>query len=283
MARFRSCCFTLNNYTEADLTHLSQLTDKDGITYIVFQRERGANGTPHVQGYINSANSRSLASWRTLISGRAHIERARGTAQENQAYCSKDEGREPGTTVHTWGRIPEQGKRNDLDAVGALIKGGATEREVFESDPSSYIKFSAGIKRALGLIQGKRSWKTRVFWFYGPTGTGKSREAYDRFPEAYTKPGATKWWDGYDGQSDVIVDDYRRDFCTFAELLRLLDRYPLTVEYKGGYTAFLARNIVITTPYCPRRTWEGRCDEDIAQLERRIEEVKLFDVVHVEE
>ena len=78
------------------------------------------------------------------------------------------------------------------------------------------------------------------------------------------------------GQSEVIIDDYRRDLCSFSELLRLFDRYPHQVESKGGSCQFLARTLVITTPRDPRATWTGRSDEDLGQLERRIDEVKLF-------
>ena len=123
---------------------------------------------------------------------------------------------------------------------------------------------------------GKRSWKTVVFWFYGPTGTGKSFAAMEYAKDAYWKMGGNKWWDGYDGQSDVIIDDYRKDLCTFNELLRLLDRYPLLVERKGGSMQFLAKRIFITSPFSPSGVWEGRIEEDLAQLMRRIEHVERF-------
>lgn len=96
------------------------------------------------------------------------------------------------------------------------------------------------------------------------------------FPDAYVKMGTNKWWDGYEQQECVIVDDYRRDLCTFAELLRLFDRYPMRVECKGASVEFYSKVIIITTPKAPADTWEGRCEEDIRQLERRIFEVRHF-------
>ena len=85
-----------------------------------------------------------------------------------------------------------------------------------------------------------------------------------------------KWWDGYSGQSSVIIDDYRRDLCTFSELLRMLDSYPYRVERKGSSCQFRATDVVITTPKHPRATWEGRTDEEIGQLLRRIEFIGYF-------
>lgn len=126
------------------------------------------------------------------------------------------------------------------------------------------------------LYSRKRDFKTEVFWYHGSTGGGKSRRAAEENPGAYWKNPTTKWWDGYQQEDCVIIDDYRRDFCTFAELLRLFDRYPLTVESKGGSTQFYSRKIVITTPRDPRSTWVGRSDEDIGQLLRRIDSIVLI-------
>lgn len=116
-----------------------------------------------------------------------------------------------------------------------------------------------------------------MHWFYGSTGTGKTRSAYEISPLAYFKSPTNHWWDGYEGQETVIIDDYRVDFCKFSQLLRLFDRYPLSVEVKGGTVEFLAKDIYITTPKSPQDTWASRTEEDLAQLMRRIEDVRCFD------
>jgi len=58
--------------------------------------------------------------------------------------------------------------------------------------------------------------------------------------------------------------------------LRLLDRYPLTVEVKGGTVSFTSTRIYITTPKNVEDTWEGRNVGDLEQLRRRITEVRYF-------
>lgn len=128
-----------------------------------------------------------------------------------------------------------------------------------------------------------------VRWFYGPTGAGKSKYAYELFHPigepgldgeakvgAYYKSADHKWWDGYDGVSPVIIDDYRCNFCTFSALLRLLDRYPVQVECKGGTMQFNARTIIVTAPHHPREMWNSRTAEDLQQLLRRITEIRCF-------
>ena len=278
MAKFRAACFTLNNYTEEDVARIEAFGNT--VTYCVFQRERGVEGgTPHLQGYAYAPNPKSLSGWKRSIGDRAHIESARGSAQDNRAYCTKEDTREAGTAFIEIGTMPAQGARSDLAAVYKRITEGASMQAIAEESPGDVIRYFRGIQAVQQLHVPSRRYKTTVAWFYGPTGTGKSLEASERFPDAYWKMGSSKWWDGYGGEAAVIIDDYRRDLCTFAELLRLFDRYPMRVEYKGGSCQFVARHIIVTTPKSPRETWEGRTDEELGQLLRRIEEVKYFPAI----
>ena len=92
----RHWCWTLNNYTneehEALMLAGAQLQQL-GIKYLVFGRERGEQGTPHLQGYIILTTP---VRWSTLNNrlhmqnGRIHWERAMGTAEQASNYCKKD-------------------------------------------------------------------------------------------------------------------------------------------------------------------------------------------------
>jgi len=109
-----------------------------------------------------------------------------------------------------------------------------------------------------------------------PSNDGRGDDEGSEPLEPYVKMGGNKWWDGYDGDQDVIIDDYRRDLCPFHELLRLFDRYPMKVECKGYSTQFLAKRIFVTCPQRPELIWEGRGAEDLKQLTRRITEIRYF-------
>lgn len=140
----------------------------------------------------------------------------------------------------------------------------------------SVILFNRGINFLISQQQKSRDFVTEVYWFYGPTGSGKTRAASCACPDAYWKANNNRWWDGYEAHEDVIIDDYRTSFCPFSELLRLFDRYPFQVEVKGGTREFVARRVYVTTPKNPRDTWSLRSDEDLGQLLRRIHEVRHF-------
>jgi len=121
----------------------------------------------------------------------------------------------------------------------------------------------------------KRTDKPYVRWFWGATGTGKSKLAYEILgDECYTCLSTGKWFEGYDGHDNVLIDDMRKDFLKFHELLRLLDRHAFRVECKGGSRQFRATQIIITSCYAPDTLFDTR--EDIQQLLRRIDEIKEF-------
>jgi len=290
--KFRHYVFTVNNWTN------EQRAIIDGLEceYVCYQPERGhgaggpgdnpvdegrERGTRHLQGFISFKNPRSFGGVSRLCRG-WHIERMRGTIEQCVSYCSKQDTRdtEAGFEFIERGTRPmgagTAGKRCDLDDVGSLIKSGGRPRDVFESDAGAFIRYNRGILAAVALFEPKRDFVTDVYWFYGPTGSGKSRAALLEAPDAYWKDPSSSWWDGYDRHADVIIDDYRADFCKFSQLLRLFDRYPLQIQFKGGTCQFVAKRIFVTCPKGPRDVWSGRTEEDISQLMRRIKEVKHF-------
>ena len=44
-------------------------------------------------------------------------------------------------------------------------------------------------------------------WIWGPAGTGKTRSVWLEYPDLYPKM-ANKWWDGYQGEETVLIDDF---------------------------------------------------------------------------
>jgi len=266
----RRWCFTINNWTPLQEESLKSLQSK----YLVFGHETcPTTGTPHIQGYIEFVNRKSLAAVRLLIPG-AHLSTAKGTAQENRAYCTKEDT----DSFFESGQCEGQGSRTDLNALMQDIKAGNTHLQLIETHPEAYFKYHVGIDKAMQIFAPKRNWLMHVEWIYGPTGTGKSHYANEAAGEdVYRKPPG-KWWDGYTGQNTVILDEYRPDWWTFYYLLLLLDRYPLTVEIKGGTRSFSSRVILITAPCRWDEMYRAQTNEKLNQLGRRITESKFFGV-----
>jgi Putative viral replication protein len=86
-------CFTINNPTAEDTTLLDNVfagVPGNGVVYIVYGREVGENGTPHLQGFVSFASRKRLGTVRRIIGLRGHYEPTRGTTAQAADYCKKD-------------------------------------------------------------------------------------------------------------------------------------------------------------------------------------------------
>lgn len=110
----------------------------------------------------------------------------------------------------------------------------------------------------------------RVFVFWGRTGTGKSRRAWEEAGmDAYSKDPRTKFWDGYRGERKVVIDEFRGSI-DIAHILRWFDRYPVCVETKGSGYPLCAETIWITSNL-PPWMWYPELDAGTRDaLERRL-------------
>jgi hypothetical protein len=109
--------------------------------------------------------------------------------------------------------------------------------------------------------------------FHGPTGTGKSRRAWEEAQlgglPVYAKDPRSKFWYGYRSEDRVIVDEFRGGI-DIAHLLRWLDRYPVCVETKGGSLPLVGSKMWITSNLHPRDWYPELDAASFAALERRL-------------
>lgn len=264
--QLRNFVFTLNNYSEEETNSilLSEL-----FAYVIFGKEKGEGGTPHLQGYAELKKRTAFSVIKGLWD-RMHIEPRRGSQLQAITYCKKD------GDFFEYGEMKKQGSRSDIHSIKEIVFSGGTMMDIVE-ESNSYQALRAG-QLLLSLRPfSKRDLPKKVFWYWGSTGSGKTRAAIELCVDDFWISGENlKWFDGYIGQKNVIIDDFRKDFCTFHYLLRLLDRYPLRVPIKGGFVEWQPENIYITSCFEPTDVYKTR--EDIRQLTRRITIVKEFSI-----
>lgn len=276
--RYRSYCFT-------DFSRDSEFLLALPWSYICWGHEIcPSTGRPHYQGFIYLKDAKTESAVRKMFGGR-HVEKQyeKATNQDSIDYCKGNHTNHKGVykplneVFEEYGFAPEpQGKRNDILLIHEKIKeGNCTMRDILSSTDTFQTIRIAEIN--LKYFEKPRNWAPEVFWYYGDTGTNKTKTAYEMCEDPYTCMGSAKWWEGYDGHADVIIDDYRPEFCNFNDLLRILDRYAYRIENKGGTRQLRAKRIFITTPKHPMNTWRDKTDEDISQLLRRITHITYFE------
>lgn len=261
--KFRSFVFTINNYTDDHVESCKSLNYK----YILFGYEVApTTGTKHIQGYVQFKNPISMNSIIKQLPG-AHIEPAKGNYQANHDYCTKSED------YFEDGEPPHQGSRSDIHSARALLQETGRMRDVV-AEATSYQSIQV-CNKYLEYHEKKRDFQPKVYWLYGPTGTGKSHTAktHCQDDDPYYCGKSNQWWQGYDGHKTVIIDDFRASFCVFNELLRMLDKYPYSIECKGGSRQLLATKMYITSPFHPKDVYAGVTTECKEQLLRRIRKI----------
>lgn len=118
-------------------------------------------------------------------------------------------------------------------------------------------------------------------WIEGEPGIGKSYAVRQAFKGKIYLKDHSKWWDGYDGEEVVLIDDVHADAAWMVHFLKIwADGYPFNAETKGGMAKIRPRWIVVTSNYSieelgRKRTgggWEYPDRRDVEALRRRFRE-----------
>lgn len=268
---YRNVCFTVNNYTEADIGGLRQLAATKGVSYMIFGKEVGESGTPHLQGYVEFTHSKTLSFLHKHIP-RGHFEERRGTAAQAAEYCKKD------GQIEEYGIISNQGSRNDLHLLCSDIQSGHTLSMVMTQYPTMYLKYPKSIEslcshfrseynldrvrerfndvelsswqRVLEAIVTEKPDPRKVMWYWDTVGnTGKSfmTTYLMAYHKAYVVTGGTKADIFYAyNYEPIVIFDLSRD-CQDKNYI-----YDVIENFKNGQflsTKYMTQMKIFNTPH----------------------------------
>lgn len=271
--RFRNFSFTLNNWQ--DKPDLVAKLNTLKCRYLVYGREVGEEGTPHLQGTVVFGNSMTESAARKKLKG-CHIEVC-ASLEHSIAYCKKDgDFEERGSQPMTQKAKGEAGcEAQQLRWKGIRLAAEEGRLDDIPEDIRFFNYKCINYHRSIGLKRRRlEDAEEPNLWYHGPTGTGKSKKAREDHPEAYLK-GCNKWWDGYIDESTVLIEDFDRKHDVLCHHMKIwADRYPFNAEVKGGSTGNIRpRKIIVTSNYHPSEIWTS--EQDLEPILRRFKTVKF--------
>lgn len=252
-------------YAEHEWLFESYEKYRDKCRYITGQRERGSEtGYEHWQVYVNFREPCRLHTIKELFSDKAHAEPTKSEAAIE--YCCKEETRVEGSKFEFGTKPVVRSSPKDWELILESAKKGE-----FTAIPADIlVRCYANIRRISMDHLKPQPLEKQVFVFWGVTGSGKSRKAWEEAGlDAYPKDPNTKFWDGYGGQENVVIDEFR-GLISISNMLRWLDRYPVNVEIKGSATVLRARKIWITSNIPPSEWYPDLDRSTLDALLRRL-------------
>lgn len=209
-----------------------------------------------------------------------------------------------------YGKPLKQGLRTDLTNMFKETNYDITE--IKEKYPDIFARYNRGIKDIctqkddenatldwLGLQQdeegniSKKEYKpTVVHWFYGPTGTGKTRLVKeivaDRILKNVVKPSEITIIDSFSqsgfaigaikpNSKIIIMDEFRGSSIRMSDLIQIINGKH--IEIKGAKVYLHVEEIFITSCYSPYNVYSGLTNkiDKLNQLLRRITDLKYID------
>lgn len=273
--------------------------DVDPDADFVFQLERGESGG---QGYLHyqatlllsrSKHRRRQDVFRVLKAHGipdAHLEKIRRIGAAAM-YCSKDETRQAGPwwssekfhqdSIRT-SKASGSGAVGDRMLLAQAIDEGMAPQDIALDDDLRLLLTPAnqGFVEKIWTAQKAKRWssedrKVEVTYLWGPTGVGKTRSVRDAVPPEKLYSATLSGRDPfgkYAFEPVLLLDEFRGDF-PLAELLQLLDRYPVQLDrrYENSWAAWT--KVYICSNWPLEDLYRAAPPADRAALRRRITKI----------
>lgn len=274
--------------------------------FMCYQWEKGDNF--HLQAYVFFSDRKRLRQLKALYNPQIHWELRKGTHKQAKHYCSKpheapckagchvsiacpchickkertEKTALPNTFVEFGSddHIPDMsGTRMDLERIKDKIDEQVTLEQIWDEDFSTMVQWHKGIEKyAFIKTPDRNPDEINVQLHYGVPGSGKTRWAAENYPDAYWLSGQGKWWDGYESQDTVIIDDFN-GWIQYHMLQRIIDRYPFNIEVKGGTRKLVATEFIITSNRPPEEWYNyEKIHGSVETINRRIHEIYHYEV-----
>jgi len=207
----------------------------------IYQREVGAEGTPHIQGFVVfKTKSRPIGAFKIP---RMHFEKCRGSELDNIKYCSKGDTRAEGTTPWTFNcRVPRAVQLITYDRL----------RQWQKEIADKYNEYAEEFSRV-------------VDWYWEPEGkTGKtvlakyfvdSKGAICIGGKGHDIRYAVAEYVKANGQGpDIVVINLVREqaqHCSYTAIEQIKDGLFFSGKYEGGMVRFNTPHVIVFANFEP--------------------------------
>lgn len=282
--RARNVCFRVTlpeDWPEGEPPTLLDPSLWKDCSYCIYQLELGDETSRlHYQGYLECVGQKTWVymheNWDGLEG--AHFEVRRGTQLEAINYCKKGDTALDGPWE--WGEAKEQGKRSDLLDIKRKIDEMQPLSVIQDDHFASFVRHSKFFKEYKRQKTAARNFKTQVWLFIGPPGHGKSTMMKILAPmlgsvfKARNKKSSGLYWDDYDGQDVIILDEFNGARMIPEDFNDLADEHECVLPVHGGAGhQMVSKYLFIGTNYLPRQWWKNRNPAQLRQTLRRIDVV----------
>ena len=264
---------TWNNYSPQNVDEFRIWCEMNTV-YSICGHEIGESGTPHLQSFHQHEKVIRFSTFKRQFP-EVHVKPVE-VNNGAEKYCAKE-----GKLAFQFGTLINKrpGHRSDIDQAIKKVRTGANLREIADECPEAILKYPGGISRLMSIYEKPRDRNIPkdVIVLWGESESQKTRRAFDMAGEnPYVwDPGMGQWFDGYAGEKTVIMDEFRGQL-PLGTVLRLFDRYPMRVQYKGGSCQFVADLIIVTSPKHPSKWYKDVFDNEdtYKQLLRRLSKIE---------